>query len=143
MARHDLDVVVLARPAEVAFAAGARQLWTAGSRPFGPQCVAVRATGRTHLLTYCDFDTPEPVTHDDLLGLWWNPANLARELAGIPGLADARRVGTTSSSPGFDRLLAAVAPGAEEVDAGPAVWEARLPKSPAEVDRIRSAIGIA
>ena len=38
---HDLDVLVLGRPAEIAFATGARQLWTAGSRPFGPGCVAV------------------------------------------------------------------------------------------------------
>jgi Xaa-Pro dipeptidase len=143
MAAHDLDVVVLGRPAEVAFAAGARQLWTAGSRPFGPACVAVRATGHTHLLSVSDFDVPPEVGHDDLFGLHWNPANLARELAAIPGLREARRVGTTSSSPGFGRLLAGLAPDAELVDGATAVWEARRPKSPAEVSRIEAAIGVA
>jgi Xaa-Pro aminopeptidase len=143
MGRHDLDAVVLGRPAEVAFAAGARQLWTAGSRPFGPACVAVRATGRVHLLSVSDFDVPPEIGHDDLYGLHWNPANLARDLAAIPGLADTRRVGTTSSSPGFDRLLGAIAPGAEPVDATDALWEARLPKSDAEVERILAATAIA
>ena len=108
---HGLDVLVLGRPAEVAFATGARQLWTAGSRPFGPACVAVRATGRTHLLSTWDHDVPPEVGHDDLFGLSWNPATIAVSLAAIPGLREAARVGTTSSSPGFGRLVAAVAPG--------------------------------
>jgi Xaa-Pro aminopeptidase len=143
MAAHQLDAVVLGRPAEVAFAAGARQLWTAGSRPFGPACVVVRATGRVHLLSVSDFDVPPEIGHEDLYGLRWNPANLARDLAAIPGLAEARRIGTTSSSPGFDRLLGAIAPGAEPVDATEALWEARLPKSDEEVERILAAVAIA
>jgi Xaa-Pro aminopeptidase len=143
MADHDLDALVLSRPAEVAFATGARQLWTAGTRPFGPACVVVRATGRTHLLSVSDADVPPEVGHADLYGLSWNPANVAAALASIPGLRDARRVGTTSSTPGLDRLLGAVAPGAEVVDGGPALAAARSPKSPAEVDRIAAAAGLA
>ncbi|HEX6422995.1 MAG TPA: M24 family metallopeptidase [Acidimicrobiales bacterium] len=143
MADHELDVLVLGRPAEVAFATGARQLWTAGSRPFGPACVAVRGTGRTHLLSVSDDDVPAEVGHDDLFGLSWNPANIATSLAAVPGLATARRVGTTSSSPGFPRLLAAIAPAAEVVDGGPAMWAARSPKSAAEVARIVAAAEIA
>lgn len=143
MDAHGLDVLVLGRPAEVAFATGARQLWTAGSRPFGPACIAVRSTGRTHLLSVSDHDVPGEVGHDDLFGLSWNPANIAAHLAAIPGLRDARRVGTTSSSPGFPRLLTAVAPHAEVVDGAAAMWAARAPKSPAEVERIRAAVGIA
>jgi Xaa-Pro aminopeptidase len=143
MAGHGLDALVLGRPAEVAFASGARQLWTAGSRPFGPACVAVRGTGRVHLLSVWDADVPPEVGHDDLYGLSWNPAVLAASLAAIPGLPDAGRVGTTSSSPGFPRLLAAVAPGAEVVDGGPALAAARGPKSAAEVARIRAATAIA
>jgi Xaa-Pro dipeptidase len=143
MDRHDLDAVVLGRPAEIAFAAGARQLWTAGSRPFGATCVAVRATGHVHLLSISDFDVPAEIGHDDLYGMWWNPANLTRELAAIPGLAGARRVGTTSSSLTFARLVGAVAPGAELVDGSGALWEARLPKSAAEVERILAAVAIA
>jgi Xaa-Pro dipeptidase len=140
---HDLDALVLGRPAEVAFATGARQLWTAGSRPFGPACVVVRATRRTHLLSVWDDGVPPEVGRDDLYGLSWNPAHLAASLAAIPGLAGARRVGTTSSSPGFPRLLAAVAPEADMVDGGPALWSARGPKSPAEVDRILAATALA
>jgi len=143
MEAHDLDLLILGRPAEVAFATGARQLWTAGSRPFGPACVAVRATGHIHLLSVSDYDVPDEIGRDDLYGLWWNPANLARALAEIPGLATARRVGTSSSSPGFDRLVAAIAPDAQLVDGSRAVWEARQPKSMAEVERIVAAIAIA
>ncbi len=143
MADSDLDVLVLGRPADVAFASGARQLWTAGSRPFGPACVAVRATGHTHLLSVSDYDVPAEVSHDDLFGLSWNPANIAAALAGIPGVREATRVGTTSSSPGFPRLVAAVAPGADVVDGSVALWAARTPKSAAEVVRITAAVGIA
>jgi Xaa-Pro dipeptidase len=143
MADHDLDVLVLGRPAEVAFATGARQLWTAGSRPFGPACVAVRATGRTHLLSVWDHDVPPELSHDDLYGLSWNPARITAALAAIPGMADARRVGTTSSGPGVARLVAAVAPRAEAVDGSVAVWAARMPKSPAEVARIAAAVDLA
>ncbi|WP_426574695.1 M24 family metallopeptidase [Aquihabitans sp. McL0605] len=143
MAAHDLDVLVLGRPAEVTFASGARQLWTAGSRPFGATCVAVRSTGHTHLLSVSDDNVPIEVGHADLYGLHWNPAVLAEELAAIPGLREARRVGTSSSSPTFGRMLAALAPEAELVDAAPALWEARTPKSAAEVERIRDAIAIA
>lgn len=143
MADHDLDVLVLGRPAEVAFASGARQLWTAGTRPFGPACVAVRATGHVHLLSVSDADVPAEVGHDDLFGLSWNPANIAAALAGIPGLGTAERVGTTSSSPGFGRLVGEVAPEAEVVDGSDAIRAARAPKSDAEVGRIVAATGIA
>jgi Xaa-Pro dipeptidase len=143
MADHDLDALVLGRPAEVAFATGARQLWTAGTRPFGPACVAVRATGRTHLLSVSDAEVPPEVGHDDLYGLSWNPANVAAALASIPRLPESRRVGTTSSTPGLDRLLGAIAPGAEVVDGGPALAAARSPKSPAEVARITDAAALA
>jgi Xaa-Pro dipeptidase len=143
MADHDLDALVLGRPAEVAFATGARQLWTAGTRPFGPACVAVRATGRTHLLSVSDAEVPPEVGHDDLYGLSWNPANVAAKLASIPRLPESRRVGTTSSTPGLDRLLGAIAPGAEVVDGGPALAAARSPKSPAEVARIADAAALA
>jgi Xaa-Pro dipeptidase len=143
MADAGLDVLVLGRPAEAAFATGARQLWTAGARPFGPLCIAVAATGRTHLLSVSDDDVPPELSHEDLFGLTWNPAILAPTLATIPGLADARRVGTTSSSPGFPHLMVAAAPHAEVVDGGPAMWAARTPKSAAEVDRIIAATRVA
>jgi Xaa-Pro aminopeptidase len=143
MADSGLDALVLGRPAEVAFATGARQLWTAGSRPFGPAAVAVRATGRTHLLSTWDADVPPEVTHEDLYGLSWNPATIAAALAAIPGLPEAARIGTSSSTPGFVRLLAAIAPGADVVDGSAAVWAARLPKSDAEVERIVAASRIA
>jgi Xaa-Pro dipeptidase len=140
---HDLDVLVLGRPAEVAFATGAVQLWTAGSRPFGPACVAVRATGRTHLLSVSDDGVPEELSHDDLYGLSWNPAHLAASLAAIPGVATARRVGTASSTPGFPRLVQAIAPGAEVVDGSAAIWAARAPKTPDEIASITTAVAIA
>ena len=40
MDRLDLDALMLGREANVRYASGARRLWTASSRPFGPTCVA-------------------------------------------------------------------------------------------------------
>ena len=143
MAAHDLDVLVVGRAADINFATGAHQLWTSGTRPFGPACVAVAATGRTHLLSVSDAGVPGEVSHDDLYGLSWNPANLAASLAAIPGLREARRMGTGSSSPGLPRLLQAIAPDAEIVDGTGAIWAARSVKSEPELACVRAAIEIA
>ncbi len=143
MADYELDVLVLGRPADVAFATGARQLWTAGTRPSGPACVVVRETGRTHLLSVWDEGVPPELTHDDLYGLAWNPANLMASLREIPGLAGARRVGTGSLTPGFSRFVTALAPEASVVDGCPAIWAARTPKSPDELACIATATAIA
>lgn len=133
MAAEGLDVLVLGRPANVATASGARQLWTAGSRPFGPGAVVVAATGRTHLLQTWDEGVPaDLVSHDDLYGLSWNPANVVANVAAIPGLREARRVGTDSLSPGFPALLASLAPGAELVDATPALRRVRATRTDEE-----------
>ena len=47
MATVGLDVLVLGRRDSVAYATGARSLWTAGSRPFGPACVLVEPRARS------------------------------------------------------------------------------------------------
>ena len=47
-----LDACVLGREANVRYATGARRLWTALSRPFGPTCIVVRATRDVHLLSF-------------------------------------------------------------------------------------------
>jgi Xaa-Pro dipeptidase len=143
MSRHGLDGLILGRAADVAFASGARQLWTAGARPFGPGCVVVGSTGHVHLLSTWDEGVPPEIGHDDLFGLKWNPANLVTSLAAIPGIEGLRRVGTDSYSPGFDLFLAAVAPEAEIVDAGPALAEARAAKSEDEVALIERAVAVA
>ncbi|HEY2430056.1 MAG TPA: M24 family metallopeptidase [Acidimicrobiales bacterium] len=143
MASHELDALILGRPANIAYASGARQLWTAGARPFGPGAVVVRETGRVHLLSTWDEGIPAEVGHDDLFGLAWNPANLIANVARIPGLHGARRVGTDSSSPGFGQFLAAVAPDADLVDAGPAIATARTVKTPDELACIETATALA
>lgn len=143
MAAHGVNVLVLGRPSEVAFATGARQLWTAGSRPFGPAAIVVGDTGRTHLLATSDDGVPPEVGPDDLLGPTWNPANLAKALAEVPGLAKAGRLATTSSTPGFGRLLGAIAPDAEVVDGGPVIAGARAVKSADELACITEATAVA
>ena len=50
MEAHDLDVLVLGREANVRYVTGTPGLWTAGTRPFSPAAVVVRATGAIHAL---------------------------------------------------------------------------------------------
>ena len=94
MEAHDLDVLVLGRQANVRYVSGAPQLWVAGTRPFGPICVVVRATGEIHLNSTWDEGIPEEIPHDHLYGLAWNPMTLIEVLKGIEGATTARRVGT-------------------------------------------------
>ena len=143
MAENGIDAMVLGRPANIAFASGARQLWTSGARPFGPGCVVVAGTGRVHLLSVWDEGVPAEIAHDDLYGLSWNPANLMRDLREIEGLATSRVVATDGLSPGFPQFLAAIAADARVVDGGPALRRAREIKSADEIACIETAAAIA
>ena len=143
MEAHDLDILVLGRPAHVRYVTGARQLWVAGTRPFGPSCVLVRDTGAIYLVSTWDEGVPEDIPHERLFGLTWNPRHLIAELQGIEGAATARRVGTDAMSPGFARLLPEAFPVAELVDGESAMRAARRVKTADEVAALRAAIAVA
>ena len=72
-----LDALVLGRAGNVRYATGARQLWRTGANPFAPLCVVIPKTGRIHLLSTWDDGIPPEIGHDDLYGMFWNPANLS------------------------------------------------------------------
>jgi len=143
MDKHDLDVLVLGRQANVRYVSGAPQLWVAGTRPFGPTCVVIRKTGAIHLLSTWDEGVPDDIPHENLYGIAWNPMNTISVLKGIDGAADAKRVGTDALSPGFAQLLPVAFPNAELVDGELAMRAARRIKSPEEVVSLREAIRVA
>lgn len=143
MEAHDLDILVLGRQANVRYITGAPQLWIAGTRPFGPVCTLVRATGAIHLNSTWDEGIPEEIPHERLYGLAWNPSTLISVLQGVEGAATARRVGTDALTPTFAELLPMAFPGAELVDGEPAMQAARRIKTSEEVATIRAALGIA
>jgi Xaa-Pro dipeptidase len=127
------DVLILGRPANVAFASGATQLWTSGTRPFGPVCVVVAATGRSHLLSTWDEGVPREISHRQLFGTTWNPAVSMSNLKQIEGLDAARAVATDGWGPSTERLIGALAPAAEILDGTPILVRARSAKSPDEI----------
>jgi Xaa-Pro dipeptidase len=143
MEKHNLDVLVLGRQANVRYVSGAPQLWVAGTRPFGPTCVVIRETGAIHLLSTWDEGVPDDIPHENLYGIAWNPMNTISVLKGIDGAADAKRVGTDALSPGFAQLLPVAFPNAELVDGELAMRAARRIKSPEEVISLREAIRVA
>jgi Xaa-Pro aminopeptidase len=143
MAEHDLDVLVLGRQANIRYVTGAPQLWVAGTRPFAPICVVVRATGEIHLNSTWDEGMPEEIDHDHLYGLAWNPMTLIEVLKNIDGAATARRVGTDALSPTFGQLLPMAFPNAELVDGELAMRTARRIKSAAEVTALSAALRVA
>ncbi len=143
MAVHDLDVLVLGRQANVRYVTGAPQLWVAGTRPFGPTCVLVRATGAIHLLSTWDEGVPDDIPHEHLYGISWNPMNTISALQRIDGAATARRVGTDALSPVFAQLLPTAFPSAELVDGELAMRAARRIKTDEEVTALREAIAVA
>lgn len=133
MAAHDLDVLVLGRQANVRYVTGAPQLWIAGTRPFGPVCVVVRATGEIYLNSTDDEGVPDEIGHDHLYGLAWNPMTLIGVLKSIDAAGSARRVGTDAITPTFAALLPEAFPNAELVDGEPAMRAARRVKTPDEI----------
>ncbi len=143
MKEHDLDILVLGRPANVRYVAGVPLLWNAGTRAFGPGCVLVRATEDVYLLSTWDEGVPDDIPHDHLYGITWNPMNLVTVLQQIGEANAPRRVGVDALSPLFARLLPMAFPSADLVDGERAIGEARLVKTPAEVDAIRGSIAVA
>jgi len=118
MESHDLDALMLGGVGNVRYVSGARQLGRSGVLPFAPVAVVVRDTGRVHLLSTWDEGVPPEIGRDDLYRMSWNPANLAADLAKIPGLRDARRVGTDGLTPMFAALIPELVTKADLVDAG-------------------------
>lgn len=143
MATHDLDALMLGGVGNVKYVSGARQLGRSGVLPFAPVAVVVRETERVHLLSTWDEGVPPEIGHDDLYRLSWNPANLAADLAKIPGLRDARRVGTDGLTPMFARLIPQLVTKADLVDAAPVLASARRIKTPDEITCLEVASAIA
>jgi Xaa-Pro dipeptidase len=143
MEAHALDILVLGRQANVRYVTGAPQLWIAGTRPFGPICVVVRATGEIHLNSTFDEGIPEEIGREHLYGLAWNPMTLITVLKNIDGASTARRVGTDAISPTFAKLLPIAFPHAELVDGESAMRTARRVKTPEEITAMGSALRIA
>lgn len=143
MHAHDLDVLVLGRQANVRYISGAPQLWVVGTRPFGPICTFVRATGEIHLNSTWDEGIPEEIPHEHLYGLAWNPVTLIGVLQNITGAATARRVGTDALTPTFAKLLPMAFPQAELVDGEQAMRAARRTKTPEEIAALRRALLVA
>ncbi|BBX15579.1 Xaa-Pro aminopeptidase [Mycolicibacterium duvalii] len=143
MEAHDLDMLVLGRQANVRYISGAPQLWVVGTRPFGPICEFVRATGEIHLNSTWDEGIPEEIPHENLYGFAWNPMTLVGILQNINGSESMRRVGTDALTPMFAKLLPMAFPNAELVDAEPAMQAARRVKTPEEVQALRRALLVA
>lgn len=143
MDAYDLDVLVLGRQANVRYISGAPQLWVAGTRPFGPICTVVRATGEIHLNSTWDEGMPEEIPHENLYGLAWNPMTLIGVLQNIKGTDSARRVGTDALTPTFAKLLPMAFPQAELVDGEQAMRNARRIKTPEEIEALRRAMRVA
>ena len=143
MDAHDLDVLVLGRQANIRYITGGPQLWIAGTRPFGPMCVVVRATGDVYLNSTADEGIPEEIDHDHLYGLAWNPLTLIEVLKNVDGAATARRVGTDAITPTFAALLPIAFPAAELVDGEAAMLAARRIKTPGEIAAMGPALRVA
>ena len=143
MDAHGLDILVLGRQANIRYVTGAPQLWIAGTRPFGPMCVLVRASGDIYLNSTDDEGVPEEIGHDHLYGLAWNPMTLIDVLKKIDGADTARRVGTDAITPTFAASLPEAFPNAELVDAEPAMRAARRIKTPDEIAAMDTALRVA
>ena len=143
MESHDLDALMLGGAGDVRYVSGARQLGRSGVLPFAPVAVVVKKTERVHLLSTWDEGVPPEIGYDDLYRLSWNPANLAADLASIPGLREALRVGTDGLTPMFAGLISQLVTPAELVDAAPVMASARRTKMPDEITCLDVASAIA
>jgi Xaa-Pro dipeptidase len=141
MKTQGLDALILGGAGNVHYVSGARQLGRAGVLPFAPVAVVVRSTGRVHLLSTWDEGVPPEIGREDLYGLSWNPLKLMASVAAIPGLREARRIGTDGLTPTFV-LFTKLAGPAELVDAAPVMEGARRIKLAEEITCLEVASAI-
>jgi Xaa-Pro aminopeptidase len=143
MEAANVDILVVGREGNARYVSGAPRLWTAGSRPFGPGCVLVRATGAVHLLSTWDEGIPDDIPHENLYGITFNTMNFVGVLQNIEGAGAARTVATDGLTPGFARLLPKAFPSAELVDGEELMRRARQVKTSEEIDVIRASVRVA
>jgi len=143
MADAEVDVLVLGREANARYVSGAARLWLAGTRPFAPGCVVVRANAAVHLLSVTDDGVPTSVPPERLYPISWNPVNLIGAVAAAAAGLPVRRVGVDGMSPLFAQLLASVFPDAELSDGEALVRAVRRVKTVDDVAGIRAAVAVA
>src|SRR4051812_26029407 len=135
-----IDILLTGREANARYIAGVPRLWLAGSRPFGPGCILVRASGAIHLVSTWDEGVPDDIPHENLHGITFNAKNTLAMLTGIEGAAAARTIATDGLMPSTTRLLRTAFPAAELVDGEQLMRRARSTKTPDEVDAIRQSV---
>src|SRR4051794_6242978 len=135
-----IHILLTGREANARYIAGVPRLWLAGSRPFGPGCIFVRATGAIHVVSTWDEGVPDDIPHENLHGITFNSQNTLAMLTGIEGAATARTVATDGLMPSTTRLLRTAFPAAELVDGEQLMRRARRIKTPDEVEAIRDAV---
>ncbi len=143
MERHGLDVLLLAKPANVRYVAGSRNLWTASRRPFSPSAIVLRDRAEVHLMSLWDFGIPRAIPRQHLFPSSWNPAHLMESVSRIVGPSRRGRIGVDQMSPRFSALLSEAFPQASVVDGATAMGEARAVKTAEEIECLGTAIAIA
>ena len=132
-----VDILITGREANARYVSGVPRLWLAGSRPFGPGCIFVRASGDLHLVSTWDEGVPDDIPREHLHGITFNGKNTLAMLTGIDGAATAKTVATDGLMPSTVGLLRKAFPAAELVDGEQMMRRARSIKTPDEVDAIR------
>lgn len=138
-----VDILITGREANARYVAGVPRLWLAGSRPFGPGCIFVRASAEIHLVSTWDEGVPDDIPRENLHGITFNAQNTLAMLTGIDGAATARTVATDGLMPSTIGLLRKAFPDAELVDGEQMMRRARRIKTPDEVDAIRESVRLA
>lgn len=138
-----VDILITGREANARYIAGVPRLWLAGSRPFGPGCIFVRASGAIHLVSTWDEGVPDDIPREHLHGITFNSQNTLAMLTGIEGAATAQTVATDGLMPSTFGLLRKAFPTAELVDGEQMMRRARCIKMPDEVDAIRESVRVA
>ena len=144
LAAAGIDMLVCGRQDHINYITGAHQLWTAGTRPFGPVCTLNVATAEIFLLSTWDEGVPDDIGPRPPSGHHLERSDHLPAPSRQPG-DDHRpkRWGVDAWSPGMAGLLSAVAPEAEIVPVDDILLGARRTKLPSEVDAIRAACAVA
>ena len=142
MADAEVDVLILGREANARYVSGAARLWLAGTRPFAPGCVVIRASTAVHLLSVTDDGVPSSVPAERLYPISWNPVNLIGAVATATAGVPVRRVGVDGMSPLFAQLLRSVFPNAELSDGEALLRAVRRVKTADDVTGIQAAVAV-
>ena len=140
MERHDVNALLLHKDGNIRYATDARSTFTFGRRGFTPAIVT--RDGQIFIVTSAPEGKPQQMPQEHVIPRRWSLDTLVKDIKGSLGLLGRGRIGVDVLNVALSQALQRELPEATLVNGEAVMQEARLIKTPDEVQCLRLALTI-